>query len=142
MLYFDGQPTCGRLVLRDEDGRTALMLNSCTRRFDEGSDTITVGLLNRYLHWHEMKTYQAAGLNNYDFGGVGPRNAAVTNFKMSFGGQIRTLGLYFYAGSARPLWRVAHSLYTRWVGESLLYTRWPEDFKAGKELVDQSTSGK
>jgi len=26
MLYFEGQPTCGRLVLRDEESRRALML--------------------------------------------------------------------------------------------------------------------
>jgi hypothetical protein len=110
-LYFEGRPACGRLVLRDEDSCKALMLYSGTCRFDEGTDTITVGLLNRYLHWHEMKTYQAAGMETYDFGGVGPVNAPVDNFKMSFGGQVVTFGLYFYAGSARPLWRLAFSLY-------------------------------
>ena len=125
MLYFDGRPTCGRLVLRDEESRTALMLYSGTRRFEEGADTITVGLLNRYLHWHEMKTYQAAGLLTYDFGGVGPgrdKVPSVSNFKMSFGGREVPLGLYLYAGSARTVWRLAHSLYVRWKGDSLLYS--------------------
>jgi len=127
MLYFEDQPTCGRLVLRDEESGTAVMLYSGTRRFEEGADTITVGLLNRYLHWHEMKTYQAAGMKRYDFGGVGPGRSkipSVSNFKMSFGGQVTTFGLYFYAGSARALWRLAHSLYAKYAGESLLYTRW------------------
>jgi hypothetical protein len=123
MLYFEGRPTCGRLVLRDEETRTALMLYSGTRRFEQDADTITVGLLNRYLHWHEMKTYLAAGMEKYDFGGIGPRNPSVSNFKMSFGGQLYTLGLYLYSASARPFWRLAHSLYSSWSGESFLYTK-------------------
>jgi Acetyltransferase (GNAT) domain len=127
MLYFEDQPTCGRLVLRDAESRTALMLYSGTRRFEEGADTINVGLLNRYLHWHEMRTYHAAGIERYDFGGIGPRNAAVSNFKMSFGGRVHTLGLYLFAASAHSVWRVAHSVYSRWAGESFLYTRWADE---------------
>jgi hypothetical protein len=113
MLYFDGQPTCGRLVLRDEESGTALMLYSGTRRLEKGADTITVGLLNRYLHWHEMKTYQAANLQKYDFGGVGGPNSSVTNFKMSFGGPVVESSYYVYAGSARRVWKLGHSLYNR-----------------------------
>jgi hypothetical protein len=133
MLYFEGRPTCGRLVLRDEESRTAVMLYSGTRRYEEGSDTITVGLLNRYLHWHEMKTYQVAGIEKYDFGGVGPRNTSVSNFKMSFGGQLSTVGLFAYAGSARAFWKIAYSLYNRWTGESLLYTKWTSESSTTKK---------
>jgi GNAT acetyltransferase-like protein len=98
MLYFDGQPTCGRLVLRDVEARTALMQHSATRRLEPGADTIQVGLLNRYLHWHEMKTYHAAGMEKYDFGGAGSANPSVTQFKRSFGGQLTTYYNELYAG--------------------------------------------
>ena len=133
MLYFEGQPSCGRLVLRDEESRTALMLYSGTRRLDEGADTITVGLLNRYLHWHEMKTYQTAGIERYDFGGIGLTTGSVNNFKMSFGGQLKQVSSYLYAGSARPVWKLAYSLYTRWTGESVRYTRAAAEFSTTKE---------
>jgi len=118
MLYFEGQPTCGRLVLRDEESRSAMMLYSGTRRLDEGADTITVGLLNRYLYWHEMKTYQAAGMKKYDFGGAGTMNPQLTQFKLSFGGDFLTYHYCVYTGTARIAWGLAHSLYTRWTGEA------------------------
>jgi hypothetical protein len=110
MLYFEGQPTCGRLVLRDDESGTAVMLYSGTCRLEEGADTITIGLLNRYLYWHEMKTYQAAGLAKYDFGGASDSYPSVTHFKLSFGGELTTLKYCFYAGTARFVWKVAHSL--------------------------------
>jgi hypothetical protein len=146
VLYFEGLPTCGRLVLRDEQSGTALMLYSGTRRFEQGTDTITVGLMNRYLHWHEMKTYQAAGLATYDFGGVGPGRAvvpSVSNFKMSFGGRLIPLGLYLYAGAARPAWKFAHSVYVKWRGESLLYTPAAagDTQNKGEPLLGRSASG-
>jgi hypothetical protein len=110
ILLLEGRPTCGRLVLRDEESRTALMMYSPTRRFDESADTITIGLLNRYLYWHEMKTYEAAGLERYDFGGAGTP-PSLTQFKLSFGGRLSTSKYLFYAGNAHIVWRIAHSLY-------------------------------
>jgi len=143
MLYFEGQPTCGRLVLRDEESRTALMLYSGTRRLEQGADTITVGLLNRYLHWHEMKTYQAAGMETYDFGGIGPTTTSVNNFKMSFGGQLKQVSSCLYVGSMRPVWKFAYSLYTRWTGESILYTRAAAELSATeRESLLGAASGK
>lgn len=140
VLYFEGHPTCGRLVLRDEESRTALMLYSATRRLEQGADTITVGLLNRYLHWHEMKTYQAAGIEKYDFGGVGPRGVSLSNFKMSFGGELSPFSIYLYAGSARPVWKLAYSFYTRWKGESLRYTTWAREASTDKGILARQAS--
>jgi hypothetical protein len=111
MLYFEGRPTCGRLVLRDEETRTALMVYSGTRRLDEDADTITIGLLNRYLYWHEMKTYQAAGLNKYDFAGVSDGHPSLASFKLSFGGALSTFNYCFYAGTGRSVWKILHYLY-------------------------------
>jgi hypothetical protein len=127
MLYFDGQPTCGRLVLRDMECRTALMMYSGTRRLDEGADTITIGLLNRYLHWHEMKTYHAAGIEKYGFGGAGSAHPSVTQFKKSFGGHMSKYHYACYAGTPRIAWELAHSLYTRWTeGPEILDSVLPE----------------
>jgi GNAT acetyltransferase-like protein len=117
MLYFEGEPTCGHLVLRDEDSRTALLLNAATRRLEPGAATQMVGSLNRYLHWHEMKVYRAAGMEKYDFGGTGSVNRGVTNFKMSFGGSSITIKYFVYVGAAPGFWRLAHSLYRRWSGD-------------------------
>jgi hypothetical protein len=126
MLYFEGLPTCGRLVLRDEESRTALMLYSPTSRLDEGAHTTNIGLLNRYLHWHEIKTYHAAGLVTYDFSGAGDLYPSVTQFKLSFGGSLASFKYCAYAGSARPLWKLAHSAYTR------LYEPYPNEMPACK----------
>ena len=118
VLYFDDVPTCGRLVLRDIQSGTALMMYSATARLDAGADTITIGLLNRYLYWHEMKTYQDVGLQRYDFGGVGPNNPSATRFKMSFGGQSIKYYYGFYAQPGRIGWRLGHDLYVRWTGQT------------------------
>jgi hypothetical protein len=110
MLYFEGQPTCGRLILRDEESQAVLMAFSATRRLEQGADTITIGILNRYLHWHELRTYQAVGMKRYDFGGAGASYPSVTHFKLSFGGEVGTLNYRAYAGSARIAWKLVHSL--------------------------------
>jgi hypothetical protein len=127
MLYWEELPTCGRLVLRDEERRTALMVYSGTRRLDQGAHTKTVGLLNRYLHWHEMKTYRAAGMEEYNFGGVGPKTPSINDFKMSFGAKLRPTSSYLYAGSARPVWKIAYSLFNKWRGASLRNTTWARE---------------
>jgi hypothetical protein len=110
MLYFDGRPTCGRLVVRDEETRTALMTYSATSRLEPGADGVAIGLLNRYLYWHEMKTYQVAGLDKYDFAGAG-ENPSLVQFKLSFGGVVSTFSYCFYAGTAPIFWKLMHSLY-------------------------------
>jgi len=43
-----GKPYCANIVLG-------------TRRLDEGDDTITIDLLNRYLDWHERKYLSRRG---------------------------------------------------------------------------------
>lgn len=135
VLYWEDQPTCGRLVLRDEESRTALMMFSGTRRLERGANTKTVGLLNRYLHWHEMITYRAAGMEEYNFGGVGPKTPSHNDFKMSFGAQLRPISTYLYAGSARPVWKIAYSLFTKWRGVSLRYTTWPREASTDKDIL-------
>jgi Acetyltransferase (GNAT) domain len=141
MLYFEGQPTCGRLVLRDEESHTALMMYSGTRRLEQGADIRTISILNRYLHWHEMKTYQAAGMQEYNFGGVGPQTPSVNDFKMSFGAQLRPTSWYLCAGAARPVWRIAYSLYTKWANGSLRYTTSASEASESKDSFAKQVSG-
>ncbi|HJU10094.1 MAG TPA: hypothetical protein VJ728_04415 [Candidatus Binataceae bacterium] len=111
MLYFEGRPTCGRMVLRDQESRTVLMLYSATTRLNEDADTITTGLLNRYLYWHEMKTYHVLGMKKYDFAGAGDNHPSLAQFKLSFGGGLSWFSYCLYAGTAPIFWKVAHSLY-------------------------------
>jgi hypothetical protein len=63
-----------------------------------------------------MKTYQAAGMEIYDFGGTSSDLSAV-NFKMSFGGQLTTSRYALYARAGRAAWWLAHGLYVKWTGE-------------------------
>jgi hypothetical protein len=128
VLYFDGRATCGRLLLRDAESSTALMLYSATRRLDDGADTITIGLLNRYLHWHEMKTYQDAGIEKYDFGGASA-SRSVLEFKRSFGARSRTYNYCVYAGSPRMAWGLAHALYARWTRQNLDFDQASEQLR-------------
>jgi hypothetical protein len=106
VLYFNNKATCGRLVLRDVENQVVLMMHSATRRLEPGADTITIGLLNRYLHWYEMQTYLAAGIKRYDFGGAGESYPSVTRFKLSFGGQKILFNYCIYARNMEIVWKV------------------------------------
>jgi hypothetical protein len=65
-----------------------------------------------------MKIYEAAGLHRYDFGGAGAP-ASVTQFKLSFGGELSTSKYFCYAGTGRIVWKLAHSLYESWYDRRL-----------------------
>ena len=59
-----------------------------------------------------MKTYEAEGLDRYDFGGVGDVQSSLAHFKRSFGGQLSTVNYCFYAVGAPIFWKFMHSFYT------------------------------
>lgn len=89
VAYFDGQPVCGHLVLRDERVRRVGVLFTASRRLLAGERTTFISALNRWLHWYEMRQYKSQGMNVYDFGGLGTDTAEKTSiafFKQSFGG--------------------------------------------------------
>src|ERR1700687_1023762 len=89
VTYFEGRPICGHVMIRDEKlERVGLLWSASTRLKDEDAPAL-VASLNRWLHWHEMRLYKSEGFRVYDFGGIGeqtPEIAAITRFKLSFGG--------------------------------------------------------
>jgi hypothetical protein len=89
VLYLDGKPLCGHLLLRDPETSIVRLLYSGSRRLESPEDAAACGALNRYLHWQEMQRYHAQGFMTFDFGGLG-HPESIARFKLSFGGTVLT----------------------------------------------------
>jgi hypothetical protein len=99
MLYLDGQPNCGHILLRDAEAGRARLLHSANRRLQEPEKARLCGDLNRFLHWHEVQVYRDEGLQLYDFGGISEdRTDGIARFKISFGGDLLREYTYLCAG--------------------------------------------
>ncbi len=62
-------PQVAHALLRDFPGRIRqLMSGSADRNDPRFRDTVSPA--NRFLHWHEIKYYKAAGYRFYDLGGI------------------------------------------------------------------------
>jgi GNAT acetyltransferase-like protein len=86
VLYFQGQPLCCHLLLRDRESSIVRLLYSGSRRLHTAEDAAACGALNRYLHWHELQRYHAQGFATFDFGGIRDADDPISRFKLSFGG--------------------------------------------------------
>jgi hypothetical protein len=96
IAYFDSSPVCGHLMIRDDtNGRAGLVFSATVRRENQ---TLSIGPLNRFLHWHEIKEYKTRGFGIYDFGGIGEMAPSVASFKSSFGGRPILENSYLVAG--------------------------------------------
>jgi Acetyltransferase (GNAT) domain len=100
VLYLDGEALCTHLLLRDPQASVVRLLYSGSRRLESPELADACGVLNRYLHWHEMQRYASQGFANYDFGGIGDTDDPITRFKLSFGGTV--VPQYFYLLSGLP----------------------------------------
>lgn len=92
MLYYETQPVCGHLWLRDGLAGRSRLLCSASSRLNSGEDAALCGALNRFLHWYEMDMYKSSGFTLYDLGGFEndhDRESSLTRFKLSLGAQIR-----------------------------------------------------
>jgi len=99
MAYLDERPVCGHILLRDAQIGRARLLYSASRRFDDRETARLSGTLNRFLHWHELRAYREEGFKTYDLGGIQEdKTNGITQFKMSFGGQIVQEHIYLCAG--------------------------------------------
>jgi hypothetical protein len=100
VLYLDKSPILSHAMLRDcESGRVRL-LHSVSRRFDDEETARLCGILNRFLHWHEMRLYRQEGFENYDFGGISADETDGTRrFKLSFGGRVVTENSFLCSGT-------------------------------------------
>jgi Acetyltransferase (GNAT) domain len=98
VVYLDGRPSCGHLVVRDDIIKRARLIFSATRRLKSEEDAKHSAPLNRYLHWHEFQTYKSEGFMLYDFGGGGAGTSSVGRFNSSFGGFHLEENSYVLAG--------------------------------------------
>ena len=73
-------------------GRTVQLAHSASWfRATEGEQRSLVARANRWLHWQDMLAFKAAGVSQYDWGGMfadesTPERAGINRFKRSFGG--------------------------------------------------------
>ena len=111
MAYLDDQPICGHLNLVDREAGIVRLQHGANKRFDDAATARLAGIVNVYLHWHELEMYRQEGLATYDFGSIGQvdDSVGVNRFKMQFGGTIIREHNYLLAGM--PLvWSSAISL--------------------------------
>lgn len=115
VIYLDGRPMCGHLLVRDDTVKRSRLIFSASGRLERGEDSRLSGALNRYLHWHEFQTYKRKGFVLYDFGGIGDGSGSIGKFKLSFGGFRVQDYSYVFAGALgvipyklyQSLWRSA-----------------------------------
>lgn len=76
--------------------RRALLLYSASlfRDYADSSERNAIGRANRYLHWHDMVWFKAAGCSAYDLGGFDPHERdpitrQINEFKQGFGGKMQ-----------------------------------------------------
>jgi len=112
VLYFQGQPLCCHLLLRDAQRGIVRLLHSGSRRLLTPEDAAACGALNRYLHWHEMQRYHREGFAVFDFGGIRGQDDLISRFKLSFGGAIVSEHYALLSGTAW-LARLGNFIYER-----------------------------
>jgi hypothetical protein len=103
VAYFEDEPICGHVLIRDEPlYRVGLVWSASTRLKREVAPS-AVSSLNRWLHWYEIQMYKLEGMCVYDLGGVGtdtPETAGIARFKHSFGGERAVEHNYIVARAA------------------------------------------
>lgn len=125
MTYLDDAAICGHVLLRDMDSVRVRLLYSANRRLADRQTAKTCGLLNRYLHWHEVGLYREEGVEVYDLGGIRTKFPdGITRFKMSFGASVVPEHTYLCAGTpwlGRMAQLISDMLFApqRWSGHNL-----------------------
>ena len=135
MAYLDENPVCGHVLLRDAEIGRARLLYSASRRFDDRETARLSGTLNRFLHWHEICAYREEGFATYDLGGIKEdKTNGITQFKMSFGGDVVSEHTYLCAGIP---WvgRTAQALFENLVKRR---HRWSPRIESGEAPAAQS----
>ncbi len=99
VVYFDGRPVAGHLLIHDHCVKRVRLIFSATVRLQSPEAAKLSGPLNRYLHWHELKFYKSKAIEIYDFGGIGDGSSSVAKFKLSFGGGRVAENSYVFAGT-------------------------------------------
>jgi len=92
-------------------------------------------MLNRFLHWHEICAYREERFATYDLGGIKEdKTNGITQFKMSFGGEVSKEHTYLCAGIP---WvgRTAQALFENLVKRR---HRWSAGIESGEAPAAQS----
>lgn len=100
VVYLDGTPICGHIMLVDHELKRARLLFTANRRLENPEMARISGEANKLLHWWEIRHYKELGFQTYDFGGIreDPREG-ITRFKTSFGGSTVKEYTYLCAGA-------------------------------------------
>lgn len=111
-LYLDDRPMCAHFWLRDESQGRVRLLFSASTRLQSKEDSALSGILNRYLHWHEIGKYKGEGFRLYDFGGFSDEadaGSSLAKFKLSFGAAVlREYDLTLASGMGKLAFRMYH----------------------------------
>ena len=76
----------------DRNSGIAMLLFSCSRRFDDNADRQKIGWANRFLHYKDFEYLQSLGISIYDWAGIALSSSnpqhTIGQFKLSFGGKL------------------------------------------------------
>jgi hypothetical protein len=95
-------------------GRALLLYSaSLFRDYADSADRNAIGRANRFLHWHDMLWFKAAGYSGYDLGGIDPDERdpvtrQINEFKQGFGGHAQPT--HARTTALTPKGRVARAL--------------------------------
>lgn len=100
VLYFEGRAMCAHLTVKDDSSKRLYSMFGGNRRLESKAAADLCGKLERYLFWHEIRSYQARGMELYSLGGIAHEdvNAPFNQFKLRFGGIVLTEESYTFAG--------------------------------------------
>ncbi|NNM67796.1 MAG: hypothetical protein HKM06_07290 [Spirochaetales bacterium] len=99
-VSYDGRPLAMHATLWDRQTKRTRSLLSASARFLDPEDRKLIGKANRWLHWWDMKMFQAEGCTVYDWGGYAkdtedPERKGINEFKEGFGGTLLEESHYF-----------------------------------------------
>lgn len=85
------------------DGMKAMLMYSASTLSNSENRNIskTIGWMNKYLHWFDMKWFKNNGYTGYEWGGINSVEEpnGIAKFKMGFNGKIRLYMNYLTANS-------------------------------------------
>ena len=89
--FSEDRPLAMHASIVDPQASRARSLLSASARFLDPEDRKLIGKANRWLHWWDMKMFQADGIGVYDWGGYAkdtedPAKKGINEFKEGFGG--------------------------------------------------------
>lgn len=98
----DGEILCGTAEIHDKVIALGMYSFSHFRRYEDSSVRSMISNANRYLYWELIRYNKQHGFAILDMGGLGMGQEtsdldSVDEFKLGFGGEIRTLYHYYQA---------------------------------------------